>query len=209
MNVRMSMLICLLAATLASGGCSVFNSAKEGVGDMFDANPKSGPIATENNTPIIDLNCDAADSLYYYTGRESELPEGSPIYVRNFTNEVDPDDTSHFGRIVANQVAGRLAQHEMLITDGPPPAQGLDHNATSVDGEPLPPEEQPRAAMLIGSYFIGDTVIYMHAKLIRLDDNAVVSGKSWTLPVNDNTRELLPQLKRHGIGLKPSVQDTF
>ncbi len=212
MNVRISLLTSLLASFIVLSGCAAFNAAKEGVSDtydaVFDTGSKSSPINTEDDTPIIILNSKAADSLYYYTGRESELPEGSPIYVHNFTNENDPGDNSRFGRIVANQIAGRLAQHEMFIVDGAPQPIKPD-NATAEDGTPLAPEDTPRPAMLTGTYFIGDTVIYLNAKLIRLDDNAVVSGKSWTLPINDNTRSLLPQFKSRNTGIKPAVQDTF
>jgi len=213
--------VCFLAAallaTLFMAGCSTIKEgAKDTYDFMFDREPKSGPMFTEDDTPIIELNSDAADSLFYNISQHHELPEGSPVYVHHFTNEQDPNDMSRFGRVTAKQVATRLAQHNLLITDGAPkplpvkPAKIAMDNATEEDtgffqsGK----EVSPRPAMLTGTYYIGDTVIYMNAKIIRLEDNVVISSKSWTLPINDNVRELLPQLKKRG-GLEPAVRDTF
>lgn len=220
-----ALIIVLFLASISA--CSMFNTVKEGAKDTFnfvtDREPKSGELYEEDDTPIIDLNSSAADKLYYNVSQGTEMPEGSPLYVKSFTNEDNPGDKSRFGRIVANQVAARLAQHDLLITDGAPkplpvaPAPEpepikTDSNATE-NGELFSflsnkKEVTPRPAMLTGTYFIGDTIIYMNAKIIRLEDDVVISGHSWTLPINDNTRELLPQLKRQQHP-EPLVKDQF
>lgn len=227
MKKKVLLLTASLLIPVLLSGCSVYDKAKQGAKDtynfMFDREPKSGPVYKEDTTPLIELNSDAAGSLFYNISQHHELPPNSPIYVRSFTNEQDSNDTSRFGRIMANQVASRLAQHDLLITDGPPKpmpepvemkqAPVPEDNAT---GETTffgllnkkKEEVTPRPAMLMGTYYIGDTVIYMNAKIIRLDDDVVVSSTSWTLPINDNTRELLPQLKRPG-GTDPAVRDKF
>lgn len=68
--------------------------------------------------------------------------------------------------------------------------------------EPIPD------ARLTGSYVIGDNFIYMRAMIVRLTDEAVISAHNWTLPITDNVRELLPQLKVDH-GLAPSVRTSF
>ncbi|WP_147821812.1 FlgO family outer membrane protein [Salidesulfovibrio onnuriiensis] len=206
----------LLAAFVLAGCSTIKESAKDTYEFMFDREPKSGPVYTEDDTPIIELNSDAADDLYRNVNQGDELPKGSPVYVRNFTNEDNPDDTARFGRVVANQVATRLAQRDLLITDGAPrPLQPLpepepipEDNATDGSWFSQKKELPPRPSMLTGTYYIGDTIIYMNAKLIRLEDSVVISSASWTLPINDNVRELLPQLKQPG-GLQPAVRNHF
>lgn len=210
-----------LLCTLLLPGCSVYEATKEGAKStynfMFDRDPRSEPAFQEDDTPIIEINHNAADKLFYNVNKHHELPANSPIYVRSFTNEDNQEDKAKFGRIVANQVATRLAQHDMLITDGAPrplpktvAVPNAMNNATD-DGSwfsSTRKEAPPRPAMLTGTYYIGDTVIYMNSKIIRLDDDAVISSASWTLPINDNVRELLPQLKRPG-GIDPAVRDKF
>lgn len=62
--------------------------------------------------------------------------------------------------------------------------------------------------MLTGTYTIGTNFVYLSAKVTRLTDSAVVSAHNWTIPVSDNVRQLLPQLKSDD-GLTPSVKTKF
>lgn len=177
---------------------------------MFDTAPTARAYHETSSIPLIELNHDAADIIYSNIGKY-ELSKKSPVYVRPFTNQEDPADTSIFGRVMTEQVVDRLVQHGVLITTGKPKAsdytysRGFNSSNYHTMNEKKLAELPARAAMLTGTYVIGDEHIYMSAKIIRLIDSAVISGQNWTLPINDNVRQLLPQLKLEN-GLEPTVK---
>lgn len=206
--IRWSLLI-LTCLTVLSG-CAWLEDRYEDTKEfVFDSKPTATPGFEEDNTPIIELNYDAAASLAFNV-KPIELPDGSPVYIRKFVNKEDPTDTSRFGLIVATQVANRLAQRGLLMTEGVPPAEAYQAPPPREKGNFLQLPDK-RSAKLDGSYIIGQNVIYVTGKIVRLDDNAIVSAHNWTLPINDNTRSLLPQLqaREKGKGIEPSVKTTF
>jgi hypothetical protein len=162
----------------------------------------------EDNTPIVDLNYEAAEKMI--PALKKTLPPGSPVYLEAFTDMDDATVLRPFGRVVANQVAARLSQAGFRITaanpadpDRPTPSKPGEFDPTPRDSSILG-DVTPREAVLRGTYLLGKNVIYVSAQVMRLDDKAVVAGYDWTLPNNRNTRELLPQLKTPG--LTPAVK---
>lgn len=152
---------------------------------------------------LAEINYDAADELedglYYY------LPDDSPVYVEPFTNMETPGETSTFGRIVAEQLAGWLSQDGFHMIKGSPPPElvhslrtppPFETNGTA--GKPSPPP-----GVLTGTYTVGKSLVYLSAKVTMLKDNAQVSGYDWTVPLDINTRRLL---KKKPDPLRPSVQ---
>lgn len=206
-------LAALILLPLISGCSSFKENANEAYDTVFDTAPTSKAVFHENATPIIEFNYDAADTLYKnVSGRE--LGGDSKVFVRRFLNENNPDDMAAFGKIMAEQVADRLAQRGMVITHGAPDQQDYMNNGMQPVEKESPAndskyEKPARSAMLTGSYIPGDSVIYMTAKIVRLDDNAVVAGHSWQLPVTQDVRELLPQLQGRDSGLEPTVKTQF
>lgn len=207
------LLLVLAALVLAlPSGCS-WGKTKRAVIDakdeFFHTKPTTKALFAEDSTPLTDLNAEAADDIIFSI--QGRLSPDSPIYVERFVNASDPNDASPFGRIMADQVATRMAQRKYRIMMGqPPPA--TPNEGPAAEKPPSAPgfkkDYQPQPSLLSGSYTIGEDVIYVAAKLTRIEDGAVLTGLNWTLPVNKNTRELMPQLKRAGDGLSPSVQIT-
>ena len=115
--------------------------------------------------------------------------------------------------MVSSQVADRLVQRDLRITEGEPGgtdylyaegATGDDYiGRTEKKADDLP----PRVARLTGVYVIGDNFVYLSAKITRLVDHTVISAHNWTIPISDNVREMLPQLKRPGEGMTPLCRD--
>ena len=131
--------------------------------------------------------------------------------MERFANLRDPNDAGTFGKIIADQVATRMAQRSYRIVMGPPPPKQPEPEAKPEEKTgifTLKKEYRSQPALLSGTYTIGEDLIYVSARLTRLEDNALLSGLNWTLPVNKNTRELVPQLKRPGEGTTPSVYTT-
>ncbi|MBA4358856.1 MAG: hypothetical protein C0405_14145, partial [Desulfovibrio sp.] len=218
--------ICLLALILlisaALTGCgstttSYYTRVKRTVldakDDVLGTRPTTSELFAEDSTPLIDINYDAADDLMGLFN--PALNKKSPIYYERFTNRVDPADPSPFGRLVAEQVAARLALRSFKVTEGPariPATEAAKPPHTSgfvLTGDERKAEEQrmqeeispPRPCVLTGSYLIADKVVYVAAQLTALDNGQVMAAHHWTVPVNRNTRALLPQLKQNG-GLK-------
>lgn len=221
----------ILLATVLLSGCGststsyysrIKNTVVDAKDDVLGTRPTTAELFPEDNTPLIDINYDAADALMGMF--VPALNKSSPIYVREFTNRVYPGDPSPFGALVSEQVAARLALRSFKITEGPPvkPApkappepspqpEGLalsGKEAKAAEARTWAQANEPRPCLLSGTYLIADKVIYISAKLAALDDGQVMAAHNWTVPVNRNTRSLLPQLKQSG-GMKPSVRTSL
>ncbi len=216
---RVVLISVVLVATLFASGCGnrFWKDTKDSAGDtynyVFDTKPTAVPYHEQETVPLIEINYYAADVLYSNVG-QYELSKKSPVYVEAFTNQKNPSDNAIFGHVITEQIADRLVQRGVVITAGQPSSteyfmpQGVDPKRYT---DPLKDtiETLPaRAAVLKGTYVIGDNNIYMTAKVIRLDDNAVVSGHNWTIPITDNVRQMIPQLKLEE-GLDPTVKTKF
>lgn len=228
-TTRLLTLVLLTSAALAacgggSGTTSYYNSIKRTMvnakDDVLGTRPTTAELFPEDSTPLIDINYDAADDMMGLF--MPAMNRKSPIYYERFTNRVDPADPSPFGRLVSEQVAARLALRNFMVTDGPakiPPTVVLK----PVEHDPMPASPEARAAeekrtqdefspvrpsVLSGTYLIADRVVYITARITALDNGQVMAAHSWTVPVNRNTRALLPQLKQSG-GMKPAVRTTL
>lgn len=223
MDMKKAALMLLAAATLFfTTGCGnrMWEDTKETTADtfnyVFDTEPTARSYHDVAEVPIIELNHRAADVLYSNVAK-GELTLQSAVFVRQFSNQSDPSDASIFGYVMTQQVTDRLVQRGVLITEGEPNATDYTYSnnltaADYVDSGGLQTGKEkvlpPRSARLTGTYVIGDNYIYMHAKVTRLVDSAVVSAHDWVLPITDNIRQMLPQLKVEE-GLTPTVDTSF
>ncbi|MDR3641381.1 MAG: FlgO family outer membrane protein [Humidesulfovibrio sp.] len=224
--LALAALASVLLSGCASGPTSYYSGIKRTVVDAKDdvlgTRPTTAEFFTEDATPITDINYDAADTMMGLFS--PALNKNSPIYVENFTNRMDMGDTSPFGGLVAEQVAARLAMRNFQITEGrpkKPAAMEQPDPALNLGRKPQTPQEilavekaerdmdsPPRPCLLSGTYLIAAKVIYISAKIAALDNGQVMAAHSWTLPVNSNTRAMLPQLRQRG-GWTPSVRTTL
>ena len=221
----------VVLAGLALFGCgggssttSYYNSIKrtmvDAKDDVLGTRPTTAELFREDNTPLIDINYDAADDLMGLF--MPAMNKKSPIYYERFTNRVDPADPSPFGRLVSDQVAARLALRNFMVTDGPARIPATMRPAP-VEHDPLPTtpgarkaEDQrmqdeispARPCVLTGSYLIADKVVYVSARITALDNGQVMAAHHWTVPVNRNLRAILPQLRQNG-GMQPSVRTSL
>lgn len=215
-----AVLTILAAATLlfASGcGNRMWEDGKELTKDtynyVFDDAPTAVPYHDVAEIPMIEINHDAADVLKKHVGSE-ELSSYSAVYVNRFANQADAADKSVFGQVVAEQVADRLVQKNLRVTEGEPGGPDYLYAGDTSEADYMgltdkkTSELPPRVARLTGAYVIGDNFIYLSAKITRLVDHTVVSAHDWTIPISDNVREML-QLKESGEGTTPTVMTRF
>jgi len=217
----------LLSALLLSGCANTSapyyyayrNPIVEARDTLLGTQPTTGELYHDDSTPLTLINYDAAD---YMMGQfTSPLNKQSPIYLEPFTNRVNVNDPSPFGALISEQISSRLAQRRFMVTLGPPkkstpppkPEPAISSEESSPSNpesqteprEKVKPEDLPRPCLLSGTYLIADKVIYISSRIVALDDGQVMAAHSWTVPVNRNTRALLPQLKQTG-GMKPAVR---
>ncbi|MUM78718.1 hypothetical protein GKC30_13840 [Pseudodesulfovibrio sp. F-1] len=209
----------VLATLLPAQGCGnrFWEDTKRATGKtynyVFDTAPTARAFHDQAAVPIEEINLRAANVLYANVGKY-ELSSKAPVYAKRFENGDDPEDTAIFGTVVMEQVVDRLVQRGMVITGGDPRPtdyflpQGIDPEKYAKPPMGSLEHLPPRAAMLSGAYVIGDNFIYVSAKITRLDDRAVISAHTWTIPITDNVRQLLPQLRMDD-GLEPTVKTTF
>ena len=132
---------------------------------------------------------------------------------------------------MADQLASRLSTYGYPLTAAPPAATDeakadfladritYDENVREREEalkkagtfERKPDEVPPphRSAILSGDYILGRDVIYLTARVTRIDDQTIIAGHSWTLPNNQNTRKLLPDLRTQGGGMTPSIETSL
>jgi len=180
---------------------------------VLDTVPTSKNYHDLEETPVIELNNQAADTLFRYV-TEEELSPNSPVYVKPFINGGNAGDQSIFGHIMSQQIRDRLVQRGVNVTVGAPkPTEYFKPQApptqpqNAMDEQEKPPLP-PRAGVLEGSYVIGKDFIYMNASIIRLDDKVIVSAHNWLIPITENIRWWLPQIQPKD-GLMPTVQTQF
>jgi len=217
--IKAAVILTVVLATLFASGCGnrMWDSTKSTASDtydfMFDTSPTARSYHETSSIPIIELNHEAADLIYSNIG-QFELSKKSAIFVHSFVNQNDPSDNSIFGTVMTQQIADRLVQHGVRITSGEPNETDYEYaeNINPKDYDTMNPNVHvklpPRTAILSGAYVLGDNYVYMSAKITRLVDNAVVSAHNWTLPITDNVRQMLPQLKIDN-GLEPTVKTKF
>ena len=125
-NITALVALLLLASALLAGCGStatsyysrIKNTVVDAKDDVLGTRPTTAELFPEDNTPLIDINYDAADAMMGMF--MPALNKNSPIYVREFTNRVYPGDPSPFGALVSEQVAARLALRSFKVTEGPP-----------------------------------------------------------------------------------------
>ncbi|WP_291328886.1 hypothetical protein [Desulfovibrio sp. UCD-KL4C] len=142
--------------------------------------PTTGSFFTEDETPLIEINYHTGDKIA--SQLDEVLPLGSPITVVVFRMRGSTLKTD-FAQISTEQVASRLAQKGYaIVADN----SHFSMKAASADSEP------PEKCILAGSYTVGPELIYMTAAISTIDDGEILGSWDWTVPLNGQTKSLLP-----------------
>lgn len=152
------------------------------------------PALTLSPDPLTRANEEAADRLVLHA-RAAGLDGRSTILVASVVALDDIKTSSPLGRLVAEQVAGRLAQHGLGIKDVRlrealvvRPDQGellLSREATE-----LARQHQAQAA-LIGGYTRSREATRLSLRLVRLDDARVLAAANYAVAVDERSDAIL------------------
>lgn len=172
----------MLSTLLLLSGCGLISGKKE----IRDAD-------------LVKTSYQAADALVK-NAPQLQLYQSRPILVASFVDIDDVQRSSTFGRMIAEQVGSRLAQHGYKVIEVKVRTDTIftKGNAYSSEGEYLLSRElqdisrhHDAYALVAGTYGAGKEVVYVTTKLIRAQDNIIMSSYDYSLPVGDNTRNLL------------------
>ncbi len=170
-------IISTLFILMITSGCA---KQQEATMNYVGKRPTTGDFFNVDETPLIEINYKAADKISAQL--EEILPAGSPITVNVFRLRGSSLQTD-FAQITTEQVASRIAQKGYAVV-----ADNSKFSTQSADKD----EPAPVKCTLAGAYTVGPELIYMTAAITTLDDGEILGSWDWTIPLNGQTRSLLP-----------------
>lgn len=158
------------------------------------ANPGSNQIV--NAEPIDTILPLVHQSSEVLLASEDDLDTAQPVLASAFIDLDDPHGITPLGRALAEMFATGLVQADIDMLEV---SVGGDPYVETPDGQRLLAPEVRRLAavhnargLLVGTYVRGLTSLYINVRLVRVRDNAVLGASSLAIPMNYNTRALLP-----------------
>ncbi|WP_298213391.1 FlgO family outer membrane protein [Acidovorax sp.] len=177
----------LRAAAMAAVMAALSGCASYYYGDGASGAGRTGG----QRTAIIVANHHAADMLL----QNAPLDRGHAVLVATLVNVDRLGESSRLGRIFSEQIAGRLVQQGFPVTE-----LKLRDNVVMQreQGELLLSRElrevsrsHDAQAVVVGTYAVSATVLYVSIKLVKPDGNMVVAAHNYAVPIDDNVRALL------------------
>lgn len=168
----------LIAGVLATTGCAQYYYGAS-------SDRPAGELLARNHA--------AADVLR----EQAALRTDQPVLVATVVQIDRLDTSSRLGRLVSEQVASRLAQRGLRVTElrlretlAMRPFQGellLSREAREVS------QAQSAQAVLVGTYAVSQQAVYVSLKLVGPQGNTVLAAHDYVLPMDGNLRSLLVQ----------------
>lgn len=169
----------LLAGSLALSGCAQYY-----YGDA--AGPGFGLAGS-----LVDANQQAADALL----QNAPLNPNQPVLVGTLVSVDRLGESSRFGRLVSEQIAGRLTQRGLRVTEvrlreslAMQPEQGellLSRELRNVG------RAHDAQAVVAGTYAVSANQVFVSLKLVRAPGSDVLAAHNYVLPIDSNVRALL------------------
>jgi len=151
---------------------------------------------------LVSASYSAAKSLLREAERHDKrdtkwvnLHRHRPIIVASFVDIDDLQNSSSFGRIVAEQMGSYIAQQGHKVIE-----MKLRNNVfiQQMTGELLLSRElrnisfqHDAYAVLVGTYAESKRIVYVSAKLIRAEDSVILASHDYSMPVGTDTKRLL------------------
>ncbi|MBX9833973.1 MAG: hypothetical protein K2X78_13115 [Burkholderiaceae bacterium] len=148
-------------------------------------------LGSAPRTSIITANHAAVDMLL----QTAPLDREHAVLVATLVNVDRLNESSRLGRIFSEQIAGRLVQRGYPVTE----LKLRDSVAMQREqGEMLLSRElrevsraHDAQAVVVGTYAVSATILYVSIKLVKPDGNMVVAAHNYAVPMDDNVRALL------------------
>lgn len=164
------------AAALGATGCARYYYGAQAGGQTVD---------------LVESSYAAADVLL----QGPPLDPSLPVLVATIVNVDRLAESTRLGRLISEQIAGRLAQRGVRVTElklretlAMRPGQGellLSRQLHEVS------QAQSAQAVVVGTYATSSFAVYVSLKLVNPVGNVVVAAYDYTLPMDSNVRGLL------------------
>lgn len=144
-----------------------------------------------SRTNLIAANERATDALLKY----APLDANQPVLVATLVNVDRLTESSRLGRIFSEQIAGRMVHQGLRVTE----VKLRENLLLQRDqGELLLSREvrevsqaQDAQAVVVGTYAVSTSVVYISLKLVNPVGNTVVAAHNYAVPMDENVRALL------------------
>ncbi len=169
--------VSLCIAVLAASGCAQYYYGERG--------------GVQVRTDVLQTNYEAADRLLQAT----PLDPRRSVLVSTIVSVDRLNESSRLGRLFSEQIAGRLVQRGVPVTEvrlreqlALQPSQGellLSRELREVS------QAHDAQAVVVGTYAVSGAMVYVSLKIVNPQGNQVVAASDYALPVDDNIRGLL------------------
>ena len=175
-----------LALLLAAGAASLTGCAGYYYGENYG--PTLGSIVRGD---LVGSSQGATDRLL----QELAIDPRQPVLVGSLVNVDQLGESSRFGRIVAEQIAGRMAQRGLRVVEPKLRDSVVMHRE---QGELLLSRElrevsqaHQAQAVLVGTYAVSARQVYVSLKLVQPEGNTVVAAYNYAVALDEDVRGLL------------------
>lgn len=188
MKRRIACLVALVGA-MALPGCAryYYGAPSEGA----PRQPIHGLQGENVRTDLLQANYRAVDVLLH----GAVLDPQRSVLVATLVNVDRLGESSRLGRIFSEQIAGRLVQRGVAVTElklresvALQPRQGellLSRELHEVS------QLHDAQAVVVGTYAVSPHTLYVSLKLVSPVGNTVVAASDYALPMDENVRGLL------------------
>lgn len=161
------------------------------------ANQKSVRVS-EQKVDLIEEVSNASIALL--NSSSAAIARNRTILATSFADIDDLQQSSTFGRMIGDAMAGELVGHgykvvEVRLRDNlfTQPRTGefmLSRELRNIS------QEHDAQAVLVGTYAVGGEYVYANARLVNVLDSRVISSHDFRLPLNRDIRKMLSQKRR-------------
>ncbi|MFZ6760639.1 FlgO family outer membrane protein [Undibacterium sp. Ji50W] len=144
---------------------------------------------------FIPANQRAAAALIALANVNQQIDIARPLIVTTLANINSLEESSTFGRIVAEQVSGQFTRSgykmiEMKFRDKVFIRQNVGEFLLTREIKDVA-QSHSAQAVIVGTYAESDKLVFVNLKLIRPVDNVVISTVDYAIPMDKTVKALL------------------
>ena len=178
---RFAPVVALLAAASLLQGCASYY-----YGERY------GPtVASVVRGSVMDASYRAADALL----ERAVLDPVQPVMVATLVSVDQLNESSRLGRLVSEQLAGRMVQRGVRVTEiklRETLALRQDQGALLLSRELREVSRSHQAqAVVVGTYAVSARQVFVSLKLVQPEGNVVVAAHDYAMALDDDVRTLL------------------
>ena len=147
----------------------------------------------KKETNLFKESYKAADILL--SGEDNRLDLEKPIIVASFVNVSNMNESSPFGRIVAEQFASRFSQKDYYVVE-----LKLRKNIfikeeageflLSREGREITKNHNAQA-IVVGTYATGKNNIYVTVRIVNPETNRIITSYDYRMDIGDDMKKML------------------